>query len=177
MNSNHISNSSEILFRKCDRNDIDTVWNIINEAKALMRSHGSSQWNNDYPTLPIIEEDIESGKGYVLEKSNRIAAYGVVGLNGEQAYNHIEGAWLSKDTPYVVVHRLAVGEKFRGTGLAKLFISCAMRLGRERDFKSLRVDTNFDNTAMLSLLVSMNFEYCGKIHYDKGERLAYEKYL
>ncbi len=44
-----------------------------------------------------------------------------------------------------------------------------------RDVEAFRVDTNFDNRIMLRLLEKEGCSFCGKIRYDSGERLAFEK--
>lgn len=93
---------------------------------------------------------------------------------GEPAYGSIEGEWLCQP-PYVVVHRLAVAQEMRRCGLATRFMREVETFARNVGLHSFRVDTNFDNRYMRSLLSALGFTYCGEIFYAHGSRRAYGK--
>lgn len=99
---------------------------------------------------------------------------GGVVFDGEPAYGAIDGAWLTGGD-YVVLHRLAVADGEKGRGVAAEFMRRTEALARGRGVGSFRVDTNFDNRYMLRMLERLRFAYCGKIIYESGERLAFEK--
>ena len=105
-----------------------------------------------------------------------LRAYGAVLFGGEPAYGSIEGEWLCQP-PYVVVHRLAVAQEMRRCGLATRFMREVETFARNAGLHSFRVDTNFDNRYMRSLLSALGFTYCGEIFYAHGSRRAYEKPL
>ena len=42
---------------------------------------------------------------------------------------------------------------------------------------SIKVDTNYDNLPMLSILQKLDYTYCGKVYFRGGERKAFEKIL
>lgn len=165
----------ERIFRKAEIADIEAVWAIMQQAKRQMKSLGSDQWGDDYPLPCHIEKDIASGCGYVITVDNEVAAYAVVDFNSEDAYNDIDGKWLSPDNNYVVIHRIAVADKFKRRGYAIAFFEFAGQKAKEHGCTSFRVDTNFDNSYMLSIFDRLSFVYCGKVRYIRGERLAYEK--
>ena len=50
-------------------------------------------------------------------------------------------------------------------------------LALSRDIRSFKVDTNYDNFYMQRVFSRLGFTYCGRIRYDAGERMAYEKLL
>lgn len=108
------------------------------------------------------------------ESTAKVIAYGAVAFDGEQAYDAIEGTWLT-DGDYVVLHRLAVADEEKGRGRAREFMLRVEAAARRRGVGSFRVDTNFDNRYMLRLLARLGFVYCGKVRYRSGERLAFEK--
>lgn len=167
----------EFVFRKADFSDIDKIWEIILQAKAQMKSLGSSQWDDSYPLKSTIEGDIMKDDAYVLEVENNIAAYCVIGFEGELAYNSIDGLWISDADDYVVVHRLAVSDMYKNRGYASRFMMFAEDLAIKKGCKSFRIDTNFDNKYMLAIIKKLGFCYCGKVFYSRGERLAYEKLI
>lgn len=47
------------------RQDLSDIISIISECKELMKSQGIFQWDEDYPTIDIVENDIK-GNFYVL---------------------------------------------------------------------------------------------------------------
>lgn len=108
--------------------------------------------------------------------SETVVAYGAIVFDGEPAYDALDGQWLTAG-PYVVVHRLAVSDEALGQGLGRAFLQQTERLAREQGVGAFRIDTNFDNRRMLHILASEGFVCCGKIRYESGERLAFEKRL
>lgn len=170
-----------LQFRKASAEDAARILEIIRQAQAQMRAAGSRQWQNGYPALGDILRDIERGYGYVLCQPGdavpeAVVAYGAVVFDGEAAYDAIEGEWQTPE-PYVVLHRLAVADEMKRRGVAGEFLRRVGMLALGRGVEAFRVDTNFDNRYMLRLLEKTGFRYCGKIWYDSGERLAFEKWL
>lgn len=170
-----------LQFRRASAEDAARILEIIRQAQAQMRAAGSQQWQNGYPALGDIRRDIERGYGYVLCHPGQdtpcgVVAYGAVVFDGEAAYEEIEGRWETPE-PYVVLHRLAVADEMKRRGVAAEYLRRVESLALDRGVDAFRVDTNFDNRYMLRLLEKTGFRYCGKIRYDSGERLAFEKQL
>lgn len=168
--------NSEIKLRKAEIEDRDIIWNIIQQAIERRRKDGSDQWQQGYPNLGTVENDIAKGFGYVLTVNDEVAVYAALLLNDEPAYSTIEGAWLS-DGEFVVVHRVAVDEKFAGQGLTKKLFDHIEDFTREQGIQSIKVDTNFDNIAMLKILESKGYSYCGEVFLAGGMRKAFEKII
>lgn len=159
--------------------DLPRIMEFIAQAKAQMRALGSTQWQEGYPAPADLRRDLSKGYGQVLIRpdcSERAIAYGAVAFDGEAAYAQMAGAWLTQG-PYAVIHRLAVAEEEKRRGMAGCFMLRAEALSRAQGMAAIRVDTNFDNRYMLRLLQRLGFAYCGKIRYESGERLAFEKQL
>ncbi len=165
-----------MIFREALQADTGRIWQIILQAKEQMRLRGSEQWQNGYPAIENITDDIENGYGYVFCHENVVIAYGVVVFDGEPAYDDIKGNWLTNQ-PYVVVHRLAVADEMKKQGIATLFMQQVEELSRRNNVSSFRVDTNFDNHYMQKVLAKSGFIYCGEIMYENDFRMAYEKIL
>jgi GNAT superfamily N-acetyltransferase len=165
---------NKITFRKAERTDIERIFEIILQAKAQMRRMNSRQWQDGYPAVENIANDIENGYGYVLSRESGVIAYGAVIFDGESAYENIQGKWLT-NLPYVVVHRLAVADEVKNQGIASSFMQEVEALSKQKGIFSFRVDTNFDNLYMQKMLFTLDFTYCGEVFYDKNQRQAYEK--
>ena len=106
--------------------------------------------------------------------------YAAVIFGVEPSYERLKGKWKST-LPYATIHRLAVAMSNRGKGLARLILTEAERLCRQRGVKSLRIDTNHDNVEMLHFLDNTGFKRCGMCYYERDgkqtERIAFEKVM
>ena len=165
-----------IQLRKAYATDIERIWQIILQAKEKMRLRNTLQWQDGYPNMESINNDIAKGYGYVLSLGNEVIAYAAVVFDGEPAYDNIQGTWLS-DYPYVVVHRVAVADEMLRQGIATLFMQKIEKMSLERGIRSFRVDTNFDNSYMLKIFDKLGFAYCGEVFYVANQRMAFEKIL
>lgn len=162
--------------RLAEHSELQQIWEIIEAAKQQMYREGKQQWDENYPTIGNISNDIAHHYGYVLCDETQIVAYAAVVFDGEPTYEAIKGKWLSNN-PYIVVHRLAVAESMKQKGIAFLFMKEIEKLCFEKEIRSFKVDTNFDNVYMQKLLSKCGFSYCGEIIYQHGSRMAYEKIL
>ncbi len=149
---------------------------FIDEAKRFLKSKGVDQWQNGYPGRGRIEQDIALGNGYFLMEGQEYLAYLCIDLGGEPAYDGLNGSWLG-DHAYGVVHRLAIGDRYKGRGLASVSFDLAAKRMAERGAKSFRIDTDGDNEIMKHLLSKNGFTYCGTIWFDNSVKIAYEKLL
>lgn len=168
--------NSDIKLRKAEHADRYIIWNILQQAIERRRIDGSTQWQQGYPNINTVESDIEKGFGYVMTVDGEIAVYVALILNDEPAYSTIEGAWLSNGE-FVVVHRVAVDEKFAGRGMVKMLFDHIEDFTRSHQIQSIKVDTNFDNIAMLKILENKGYTYCGEVFLAGGMRKAFEKII
>lgn len=166
------------VFRNANATDIDRIMEIVHDAQLSLGSRSIDQWQNGYPDRETITHDIENHAGYVIDVDDEAAAYAAILLNGEPEYNRLIGQWQSDpDNDYVVVHRLCVSKRFIRQGLASDMLRHAARIAILKDVHSFRIDTHKDNLFMLNLLQKFGFVHCGEIHYEHGDRIAFEKVL
>lgn len=160
--------------------DVPVIMSFIHDAQMYLASLKIDQWQDGYPDEAKIELDISNNDSYiVIDDSNTTIGTTVFTTKTERAYKSIQGEWLtSEEAKYGVIHRLAVGDKFRKTGLARfVFSECHNRL-KEQNIGSLRIDTHAGNKGMQHLLKDLGYTYCGIILLESGdERLAFEKVL
>lgn len=167
---------NKIIFRKAESKEASEIWEILQGAIDRRREDGSDQWQGGYPNYETVVEDISAAKGYVLAIENKIAAYCAISFSDEPEYETIDGAWLS-DSEYLVIHRVAVSPKYLKKGFAKEIISKAEQFAKENQVWSVRMDTNFDNLAMLRICEQLGYQYCGIVQMHGSDRKAFEKIL
>ena len=163
-------------FRKATVADCDSIWKILQQAIERRRQDGSRQWQDGYPNFNSVASDVEKGWGFVIDVDGEIAAYAALIFEAEPAYESIEGKWLSSGD-YLVLHRAAVADAFAGKGLAKMIFREAEKLAKSNGINSVKVDTNFDNAAMLAILEKSGYTYCGEVSLRGNARKAFEKLL
>lgn len=164
----------EYTFRLATSADANAIWEILQDAIARRKADGSRQWQDGYPNPDVVKTDIENYYGYVLTDGESIAGYCALMINNEPAYAEIDGKWLT-DADFVVYHRVAISEKYMGKGVAKKMLGYIEDFARNNNIKSIKVDTNFDNAGMLSLLDKFGYVYCGEVFFRGAARKAFEK--
>ncbi|MES2578268.1 MAG: GNAT family N-acetyltransferase [Bacteroidota bacterium] len=163
-------------FRKAELSEIAPIWEILQQAIQRRKEDGSNQWQDGYPNPEVIQKDIEKGKGFVLVDGETIIGYSAVLINDEPAYEKIEGEWLTNGD-FVVLHRVAISEKYLGKGLAKMILKYIEEFAVSNNIYSIKADTNFDNIAMMKIFESSGYTYCGEVYFRGSPRKAYEKVL
>lgn len=163
-------------FRKAIENDIIEIIKIIKQAQEYFKSNEIDQWQNNYPNLDTIKNDIKNNYGHVLVENSRIVGTVSVSFDGEKTYEEIYGGqWLSNNK-YAVIHRRAIDNEYKRGGLSSVIIKHLEELCLDNDIHSIKVDTHIKNIPMQKLLKKNNYQYCGIIYLDdKSERVAFEK--
>ncbi|MET0465650.1 MAG: GNAT family N-acetyltransferase [Chitinophagaceae bacterium] len=164
------------LFRKAVSEDLDPIWQILQQAIERRRLDGSNQWQDGYPNPTVVRRDIENGHGFVLADTNGIVGYCAILINDEPEYANIKGKWLT-DGDFVVYHRVAISEDHLGKGLAQEMLRSIEQYARDNQISSLKADTNFDNAGMLRIFEKLGYVYCGEVTFRGSPRKAFEKVL
>lgn len=166
--------------RPAREDDLDAMETILAQAKAALIPIG--QWNEFYPAREDFVADMVRGECHVLTCGGEVVGFFTLTAQPEPSYDAItDGKW-SSDGPYAVVHRCAVAEQWRGSGLAGEMAAAWEKLARGMGLGWLRVDTHRKNKPMLGLLRKSGFQYRGNVLVDvppphDPRRVAYEKRL
>ena len=165
-------------FRQAKISDLDQIVEIIELSKKYLKETKVDQWQDGYPAKEDLRRDIESGNSYVLTNKDEIVATTVISLDGESTYNSIfNGEWITNED-YIVMHRVAVHDKYKGKGIFKELIKEAENLALNKGISSIKIDTHRDNISMQRAVVKNDFKRCGIIYLEDGsERIAFEKVL
>lgn len=161
------------MIRLATSDDIASLKEIYAHGRTFIKSYQSPQWQNNYPSDALIQDDISKNALYVYLYDNQIVGVMTV-FDDEPTYDYIEGNWLSHK-PYKVVHRIATHKDYYQRGIAaKLLDYVYSDLGAI----SIRIDTHELNVPMQKMLIKNGFSYCGIIYLNTIEdrkRLAYQK--
>lgn len=167
-----------MIIRQANTNDIDALVALFAEARATIAALGIDQWQNGYPSLSVISEDIAKHRSYVVEIDSHIVGTFVIITDGEPTYDRIfDGVWLTGNTDnYLAIHRVAISVARRGSGISIAILGYAAEMARALGRTSLRIDTHRGNVVMRRMLEKHGFVHCGSIYLENGDhRVAYEK--
>ncbi len=174
-----ISKGNTTWIHRIEKDDIQRVLKITNDAKNLLKKNGSLQWQQGYPNEDTFLTDIKNKVLYGIYQYNELMAYGAYILGKDINYIEIDGKWdIPANEKDLAIHRVAVdgnchGKKY-GVKILKYGIDYAKKLG----CISVKVDTHEKNKAMQKCINNSGFVYKGivKILRDKFDNLrnAYE---
>ena len=169
-----------LTFRKAVQDDLPGMMALVKQAQAYIASQGIDQWQDGYPSEDILAEDICLGRIYVYDDDGAIASITVMTDEPEPVYNNIEGEWLSSE-PYLTIHRMALDDSHRHSGLAAKIIEHAVEMAKSMNLSAVRADTHRGNKAMRRFLEKSGFAERGIVTYEPtaGDplRVAYEMML
>lgn len=168
--------------------DLEAILGIIEDGRASLDALGIDQWQNGYPTIEILQEDIRQKHGYMAIDDDG-TPLGIISaiFGGERQYDNIQnGSWLtnslSHEPRYCAIHRVAVSQNASGRGVASYMMKAIEDIAREHNVESIRIDTHEGNTPMRKLISKCGYTECGIVyvidrHETTRERVAYEKLL
>jgi GNAT superfamily N-acetyltransferase len=163
-------------FRKAIQEEKAAIWSLLQQAIKRRKEDGSNQWQDGYPNEAIVANDIKNALGYVLIDQEKIIGYSAIIINNEPEYEKIIGKWITNND-FVVVHRIVIAEEYLGQGLSKTILKHIEDFALKNKINSIKVDTNFDNFAMMKVFESLGYVYCGEVFFRGSPRRAYEKVL
>ena len=143
-----------IKIRKTDITELNTLMDIFEQGKRIMRKDGNMK-GNSYVCLD--------------EEQNIVGTFAFIQGNDPTYVQIHDGEWIDDIRPYGVIHRLASTENSKG-------IASACLQWCYRQIPNLRADTHRDNHILQYILKKHGFQYCGIIYLLNGdERLAFQK--
>lgn len=157
--------------------DLPTILNIIQDAKTFLRVQGVPQWQEGpYPDVTAIAKDIATDGGWVLLVDGKIAGYAAL-LSGPDPDYHITTGpgWIGPG-PYVMIHRLAISDQYRGQHLSQTFLTHLLKRCEAQKDNDIRMDTNQKNQIMGHLLTACGFANRGEISHPDDSQTRYEAY-
>ena len=156
-----------MIIRKTVKEDLKDVMQIINMARSYFKSQNINQWQGPYPCEEDIIKDIDDGISYVVVDDKIVAVF-VLSFEKDSNYDVlIEGKWLN-DNKYGVLHRIAVNDEYKGSGIGSFIISESIKMAQENNVYDIRIDTHDDNESMKKLICKNNFVYCGLTRVNDG---------
>lgn len=162
------------MIRTAILSDLNQIMNIVETSKLDMNSYGNFQWNNTYPKGKDFIKDITDGTLFVYDIKGIIA--GLICINKIEPNEYKNANW-SMTKQAVIIHRLAVNNKFSGQGVGYNLITYANTLCIENGLSYIKTDTNSLNIKAQGLLRKCDYTFRAEITFldHIGIFYCYEK--
>lgn len=166
-----------MLLIQANEEHITRIMEIIEDGRASLKQLGLPQWQNGYPDVTQLKQDITQQKSYVLINEQQLIGTVCLDHEGERAYDALNGQW-SSNLPYIAIHRMAIAKEAAAKGIGTQFLQAIEQVVKEQGFTQIRLDTHIHNVPMQRVAKKNHYRYVGNVSY--GEQIpcyAYEKIL
>ena len=158
--------------------DLDIVKKIAEACAIDMANYSIFQWNEEYPSKEVFQDDIEVGALYVLEINNKIVGCIMLSDVKDDVYKDVK--WLTKDSKNLYIHRLAVDPSYQKKGNGRRLMDFAESFAMKNNFASIRLDTFSLNHRNNKFYKSRGYSQLGDVFFPIQSDLpfhCYEKVL
>ena len=151
--------------RKGKLEDLERIKALTEACAVAMQEKKIYQWNEYYPSLEKLENDIRKEEMYALEENQEIA--GIVVLTDEMDEEYIPIEWLTENEKNLYIHRLATHPLFWGKGYGQTLMDFAEDFARKNQYVSVRLDTFSQNKRNQRFYEQRGYQKLGDIFFPK----------
>lgn len=155
-------------------NDLPSIMHILQETITAMHQEGVYQWNEVYPTLELIEADIQQQSLYVALNSFD-SILGFIVLNESQPENYKLLPWQENQKKVFSVHRLAIAKECSSKKIATQLYNQIEEIAKANNGTSMRIDTAANNIKAQQFFLKQGYSWIGNMKYNDYGHL-YSKY-
>ena len=166
------------MIRKAIESDLSAAKKLTESCALAMQEKGIFQWNEFYPSLERLRQDIEEGELFILEENGAVLGIMVLSPKMDEEYFAVE--WLTAKGPNLYVHRLATRPDLWGRGYGQQLMDFAEDFARAQNYISVRLDTFSQNIRNQKFYESRGYKRLGNIFFPKQSEYpfyCYEKLL
>lgn len=162
--------------RKAEIEDLELILEMYEDGSKSLAKANINQWQGkDKPgkdeLLKVLDEI------YVLDDNEAVSTARIIEYDNQydKIYN---GNWINNSNNYYAIHRVATLASKTRKGYARKMLLEIEELAKKNKKKSIKIDTHCENTKMQNFLKSLDYEKCGIIILNNGDkRDAFEKII
>ncbi|CAL68311.1 GNAT family N-acetyltransferase [Christiangramia forsetii] len=153
------------MIKKANITNLPEVKKLTEACAKAMIKKDIFQWNEHYPSIEKLRNDILKEELYVLEKNKNIL--GIIVITKVRDEEYIPIKWLSETDNNIYIHRLATHPDFWGQGFAQKLMDFAENYARKHHFESVRLDTFSQNKRNQKFYETRGYQRLGDIYFPK----------
>jgi len=162
------------MIRKAQINELKEIKLLTEACAQVMIRKGIFQWNEHYPSVDKLREDILKEELYLLEENDTIL--GIIVITEVMDEEYIPIQWLSNTSNNIYIHRLATHPDFWGKGYAQKLMDFAENFARKFHFESVRLDTFSKNKRNQKFYEVRGYKKLGNIYFPKQSEYPFYCY-
>jgi Acetyltransferases len=145
--------------------DIATICDIFDSCRMDLSAQGIHQWDDQYPNIEVIRNDIHNETIYAAVVDDQIA--GVISFDDYEMDEYSAINWSVNGGKHVIVHRLAVHPNFQRLGIAKRLMDFVHETGIKQQFQSVRLDVYSGNPHAVAFYERLGYEHRGQVMFPR----------
>ena len=153
------------MIRKAKITELQKIKALTEACAAAMIGKGIYQWNEHYPSLEKLKNDILRSELFVIEESRNLLGIIVITETMDEEYLPIP--WLSKSRNNIYIHRLATHPNVWGQGYAQKLMDFAEDFARTGNYESVRLDTFSKNCRNQKFYETRGYQKLDSIYFPK----------
>jgi ribosomal protein S18 acetylase RimI-like enzyme len=131
-------------------------------------------WNEYYPGMPQIKDDVENNNLFVLRNDADII--GAISIVPENELNDLD-FWIMKDGKIAEIARVAVAPEYQGKGLALKMVSETEKVLNSRGYRAVHLLAALSNIPACHTYRKAGYQLLGECDMFGHRYCAFEKEL
>ena len=164
-----------LKYRKATFDDLEEIWNIVENSIDVMERNNIFQWDNLYPSKEDFQKDIVKNQLYLGLANDQIAVLYVLNQECDKEYEN--GDWKFKEEALCIVHRLCVNPDFQNRGIARHTLLHIEKQLKSKGIYVIRLDVFQNNPYAIRLYDSLGYSKAGYADWRKGRFYLLEKHF
>lgn len=162
---------NEMRMMRATVSDIDQIYALYHSLIDMPYS----TWDEEYPTLDIVREDVEKHAVIVMRNEAGVIVSAIA------LWHEFEFAdaapWYEDVTRWGMLCRLGVHRDYQGQGIAKRMLTAAMDAAREDGCEAVQFLVAKSNPIAQRAYAKLGFDVCGEAEMWEEAWLCYQKRL
>lgn len=158
--------------------DLEQLHIITKSCASYMIKKGIFQWNENYPSKEVLQNDIKLQQIWKLGVNKTIEGIIVFTKIEDLEYKNVK--WLTKNYKNLYIHHLAVHPNSQGKGYAQELMNFSENYASKHNYKSIRLDTFSQNKRNQMFYEKRNYTRLENIYFPNQSEhpfYCYEKVL
>ncbi len=160
------------MIKKATIDELEEIFELYKTCSEDLIERGIYMWDEDYPTVDLIEKEIKLDNMFLIEDDDQIIA--AFDLN-----DYLDDLWQPvnwQDENFLGLHLLAVHPDYQRQGYGLKVLKFSEDYASNKNYTSIHLDVLSKNKAALKLYRNNGYQKVGELNFDfKPE--GYQKYL
>lgn len=145
-----------LSIQKAKIDQLDAIISLYRACGKEMLSKGFDNWGDFYPTIAIVETDIQEEQLFCLLEGNLLV--GVIGLDENQPAPFATVRWQYPSSKTLVVHRLAIAVDQQRKGYAQHLMKFTEEYAKKHQYEAIRLDAYSINKKLLKFYEQLGYQ-------------------